>query len=606
MDVNIAVVVGYFLLMFAIGAAFRKMASQSASDYFRGGGRMLWWMVGSSAFMIQFSAWTFTGAAGEAFRNGLPACYVYIGNCVGYLVATFWFGRRFCQLRCDAPTLAIRQRFGRGNEQFFTWSVIPLSILQGAVSLNALAVFFSAVTGFHLSTTLWLTGLSVLALSFLGGAWGVVASDFVQSIVVAVMSVACAIVALVKLGGPGEIVARFPVDFLTGPDYSHGSLLVGSFLFLCVKQMLAINNMKDAYRFLNAKDSRNATRAALFALVLMTAGALIWMVPPWAAAILYPDAAVAHAHDLGAKSGDAVFLVFVERAMPLGTVGLLMAGMFSATMASMDAALNHNAGIFVRSFYQPVIRGARALSERESVLAGKGMNVLNGLVIIVIALGFSHLKGLSLFTLMMRVGTLATLPIVVPLFLGLLIRRVPDWAGWATVVVGLGVSCLCGAVISGHELSRWFGWSFSARETSEFDTMWAVLCHCVLTGGFFVATRRFHRQPDAARAGVLAKFWRDYATPVHGDGLQGEFDRLQRLKLGRITQGMTAGLLAMVAIPNPAWGRLVFLGCALAVGIIGTLLVRSARATKPLPDAAMPMHDGTRDGCSLRATRSSA
>ncbi len=157
------------------------------------------------------------------------------------------------------------------------------------------------------------------------------------------------------------------------------------------------------------------------------------MVPPWAAAILYPDAAVAHAHDLGSKSGDAVFLVFVERAMPLGTVGLLMAGMFSATMASMDAALNHNAGIFVRSFYQPVIRGARALSERESVLAGKGMNVINGLVIIVIALGFSHLKGLSLFTLMMRVGTLATLPIVVPLFLGLLIRRVPDWAGWATL-----------------------------------------------------------------------------------------------------------------------------------------------------------------------------
>ncbi|WP_208453701.1 hypothetical protein [Burkholderia gladioli] len=174
------------------------------------------------------------------------------------------------------------------------------------------------------------------------------------------------------------------------------------------------------------------------------------------------------------------------------------------------------------------------------------------------------------------------------------------------MVVGLGVSCLCSAVISGHELSRWFGWGLSARETSEFDTLWAVLCHCVLTGGFFVATRLFHRQPDAARAGVLAKFWRDYATPVHSDGLQGEFDRLQRLKLGRITQGMTAGLLAMVAIPNPAWGRLVFLGCALAVGIIGTLLVRSARATPPRQDAAMPMLGDMRDDGSLRATRSGA
>ncbi|WP_208453738.1 hypothetical protein [Burkholderia gladioli] len=69
---------------------------------------------------------------------------------------------------------------------------------------------------------------------------------------------------------------------------------------------------------------------------------------------------------------------------------------------------------------------------------------------------------------------------------------------------------------------------------------------------------------------------------------------------------MTAGLLAMVAIPNPAWGRLVFLGCALAVGIIGTLLVRSARATPPRQDAAMPMLGDMRDDGSLRATRSGA
>jgi len=74
------VIAGYFLLIIGIGFTFKNMASKSTSDYFRGGGRMLWWMVGSTAFMMQFSAWTFTGAAGKAFTDGFAVCLVFIAN----------------------------------------------------------------------------------------------------------------------------------------------------------------------------------------------------------------------------------------------------------------------------------------------------------------------------------------------------------------------------------------------------------------------------------------------------------------------------------------------------------------------------------------------
>ena len=49
----------FFLFMLALGPIF-KAFSEDDSDFFRGGGQMLWWMVGGSAFMCQFSAWTFT------------------------------------------------------------------------------------------------------------------------------------------------------------------------------------------------------------------------------------------------------------------------------------------------------------------------------------------------------------------------------------------------------------------------------------------------------------------------------------------------------------------------------------------------------------------
>ena len=45
---------------------------------------MLWWMVGSTAFMTQFSAWSFTGAAGKAFSNGLSVMMIFLGNALGY------------------------------------------------------------------------------------------------------------------------------------------------------------------------------------------------------------------------------------------------------------------------------------------------------------------------------------------------------------------------------------------------------------------------------------------------------------------------------------------------------------------------------------------
>lgn len=438
MNIDNIVIAGYFCLIAAISLIFKKMANQSTSDYFRGGGKMLWWMVGGTAFMTQFSAWTFTGAAGKAFSDGLTITAVFVGNMVAYIFAYFWFARRFRQMRVDTPTEAVGRRFGSVNEQFFTWVIIPLSVINAGVWLNGLGVFASAVFNSDIITTIYVTGAVVLLVSLLSGAWGVVASDFIQMMVVAVISIACAIVGLVMIGGPGEIIREFPGGFVMGPDMNYPLLLVCTFIFFVVKQLQSINNMQESYRFLNAKDSKNASKAAIFALVLMFFGTFIWFVPPWVSAIIYPDAAAMYPQ-LGNKAADAVYLVFARNAMPLGTVGLLMAGLFAATMSSMDSALNRNSGIFVRSFYAPIIRKNKA-DDKELLRAGQLVCIVNGILVILMAQFFNSLKHLSLFDLMMQVATLLQSPILVPLFLGIIIRKTPKWAPWATVVFGMLVS----------------------------------------------------------------------------------------------------------------------------------------------------------------------
>jgi len=573
------VIAGYFLLIVGIGFALKNMAKNSTSDYFRGGGRMLWWMVGSTAFMAQFSAWTFTGAAGKAFTDGFAISLVFFANTFAYFCGWAYFSHRFRQMRVDTPTEGIKRRFGRQNEQFFSWALIVFSFINAGVWLNALGVFSSAVFDADIGLTIVLTGLTVLFVSVLSGAWGVVASDFVQTLVVVVVSIACAVVALVKVGGPGELITNFPGGFVMGPDMNYGLLLVGTFVFFLAKQLITIMNLNDSFRFLNAKDSDNARKAALLAMVLMGVGSIIWFIPPWASAILYPDAASAYSA-LGNKASDAVYLVFTRNAMPVGTVGLLLAGLFAASMSSMDSALNKNSGIFVRSLYEPLLKKKGKIVDDEHLLkVSRLVSFISGLLVIAVALFFKSLKELSLFELMMSVSTMIQVPLLIPLIFGLFIKKTPKWAPWVTVAIGLAISWFMLYVFTPEVLASWLGLdTLTRREIIDMNLMMTIAAHLVITAGFFCSTTFFYKEEEDEHKQETALFFKDIVTPVIADDEQDDYDRQQRDKLGSMVIFMGVGVSLMMLIPNPMWGRLVFLLCALSILTVGILLKKGAKA----------------------------
>ncbi|MBM1105775.1 hypothetical protein JQC67_06485 [Aurantibacter crassamenti] len=569
----------YFVLILAIGVVFSRMASKSTSDYFRGGGRMLWWMVGSTAFMAQFSAVTFTGAAGKAFADGFAIVAVYIGNTFAFFVGYAFFVHRFRQMRVDTPTEGIKRRFGAQNETFFAWALIAFSFLNAGVWLNALGVFTSAVFDADISYTIIGIGFTVLFVSVLSGAWGVVASDFVQTLVVAVVSIACAIVALVMVDGPVNMIKNFPGGFLIGPNMNYPLILFGTFIFFLPKQIITMMNLHDSFRWLNAKDSFNARKAALLAMTLMGVGSIIWFIPPWAAATLYPDAAADYAQ-LGNKAGDAVYLVFAKNAMPIGTVGLLMAGLFAASMSSMDSALNKNAGIFIRSIYQPFLAKRNKIKEDAKLLRlSQVVSFISGLGVITAALFFASLKKLSLFELMMSVSTMVQVPMMVPLVVGIVVKKTPKWAPWATIAVGFFVSWLVMNVFTAEVCAGLFGIeSLTSREIIDMNIILTVAGHVFITAGFFWATSLFYNEAKDDNKLETDRFFEDLQRPVIADGLQDEVDRQQRRKLGNMVMVMSTGILLMGLIPNPLWGRIMFAVCALIISSIGYLLKRSAKS----------------------------
>ena len=182
------VICAYLLFVLGVGVAFRRL-SKSTSDYFRAGGAMPWWITGVSAWIAGFSAWTFVGAAAKVYETGTLVLCVYYPMVAALVVVYFYTGKRYRRMRVVTWMEGVRGRYGPGTEQFYTWLKVPLALLLGGVALNAIGVFMSSVFGARMTPTLIVLGGIVTVVALVGGAWAVLASDFVQSFLIMTITV---------------------------------------------------------------------------------------------------------------------------------------------------------------------------------------------------------------------------------------------------------------------------------------------------------------------------------------------------------------------------------------------------------------------------------
>jgi Na+/proline symporter len=364
-------------------------------------------------------------------------------------------------------------------------------------------------------------------MSALGGAWAVVASDFMQVLTLMPITIVAAYLALShpEVGGVTGFYEKLPAN---------------NFNFV---------------------------------------GPVIWFIPPLAAAIVFADLNDVFP-ELGEKAFEGAYVAMAIETMPRGMVGLLLCGIFAATMSSMDSGLNRNAGIFVKNFYYPVLR--KKASDQELLWAGRIVTLSFGTLVILAALTFGSFKDLPIFDLMLQFGALIALPYSIPLVLGMFVKRVPSWAAWTTVLIGFGVSFLVKNIVDPNLFRSVMGLDgeLNANELNFYFYTASVLANTVIAGGWYMFTSRFYNQSSIeAQQRDEAFFSRINAPFVDSDGPENsdELDSRQRSLLGKLCLIYGGFIMLMTLIPNPIEGRLCFLFCGGVVAVTGWCL-RAIRA----------------------------
>ncbi|GEA59208.1 sodium:solute symporter family transporter [Vibrio comitans] len=561
---DLVIVLAYFVFIIFAALVFKRFAKTS-SGYIRGGGAMMWWMAGATAFMTQFSAWTFTGAAAKAYEDGLTVLFLFWGNALGFFVASYYFAERYRKLRVDTPMEVIKLRFGQVSEQFYTWLSFPLGIVAAAIWLNGLAIFVAAVFNIDLYITILIVGAVVTFVAVSGGSWTVSATNVIQLILLVSITMTVGAFALYESGGPVKVIDQFPGDFLMGNGIEYWHIFALWVVIIMSKQTINTNNALTCYRFLVTTNEKEAKKAAFVAGVLFVIGPVMWFIPPWVAAGMGVDLQ-AYYPNLAESANNAAYLFYIDHYMPTGVLGLVLAAMIAATVAPMTTALNRNAGIFVRNVYQPLIN--KQSSERQQMKVGKIATLISGLLSVGAALMFASIREYSFFDLMMLFGALLQMPISIPSLLALVIVRTPDWSGWATIMVGLCVSAFMQFVFEVNWLLPVLGAeSFTHREYVDLTVVSALLAQIVITGGFFALTSLFYKERTGKRATETNGMLKNLATPI-SLGEQAKVDTRQGEYLGKMTQ-ILGGLIMVIGFTFDSWADM------LTFFIIGGLILLS-------------------------------
>ena len=217
---DILVIILYFGLLAWMGVYFSKR-QKNTDDYFKGGGRIPWPIVGLSIFGTTLSAITFMSIPAKTYATDWSYLLFNFGIVLVVPIITLLFIPKFRSLGVTTAYEYLEKRFSPFVRVLCSLSFILYQVGRMGVVLLLPSIALNVVTGLDIFVCIAVMGFLALIYTYMGGIEAVAWTDALQ--VVVLLGAALAVVFSIAHATPGSFPALVSTAAADG-KFSLGSL----------------------------------------------------------------------------------------------------------------------------------------------------------------------------------------------------------------------------------------------------------------------------------------------------------------------------------------------------------------------------------------------
>ncbi|EFA03653.1 putative sodium-dependent multivitamin transporter [Tribolium castaneum] len=347
------------------------------------------------------SAITLLGVSSENYTFGIQFIVINISYGIFTPVAAYLYLPVFFKLQATSAYEYLEKRFGKASRLAASLSYSLQMTLYMGVVLYAPALALEALTGISKVAAILSVGLVCTFYSTIGGMKAVLMTDVFQSILMFAAVFSIIIFAAIDKGSLAEIwrIAERGnrtelLNFNPDPTERHSwfSLIIGGGItFLSLYAV----NQTQVQRYLTVKDLKTAQKALWLNWPILTCLSLSTSFAGLAMYSKYYSCDPVSAKII--NSADQLMPLYVMDTMGNipGLAGLFVAGIFSASLSTVSAALNSLAAVTVEDYYKPLYQyiAKKPLSEKRVSVQTKLIALFFGFACLAIAFLAQFLGG---------------------------------------------------------------------------------------------------------------------------------------------------------------------------------------------------------------------
>jgi SSS family solute:Na+ symporter len=442
--IDIGILVLYGCVLIGMGLYYKRKC-RTAEQFMVAGRSIPAWAAGLAVMSTYTSSISYIATPGKAYSSNW---HPFIFSLCIFPVA--WFVCKYAvpyyrKIKLISVYEFLENRLGSWARIYGALSFVLFMVGRIAVILYLASLLLNTFIPCNIVVVIIVLGFITIAYTFLGGMEAVIWTDVMQSVVMIVGIIFCAVILTRDVFSQPDylIQAAFDADkfslgstkfTLASQQHLFDRTIWVMIIFGVTENLRSlIADQNCVQKYSSVADERQAKRSIWI-------GMLIYI--PLTAIFLYIGTALfayyspgGHPLGEGITKGSEVFPFFIAQQLPVGLKGLVVAAILAAAMSTVDSNLNCSATVLLLDFYKRYFNPN--IGERASIVFLRGMTIAWGVLGTFFAI--LMIRAESILDVWWQISGIFGGGVLGVFILGLLRLRLRLWQGLVSIGISIAV-----------------------------------------------------------------------------------------------------------------------------------------------------------------------